>query len=310
MCMGQRARILGSSLLLAIFWQVCERLLDATAMVDPWSLRGAATLLGRTLGILLGASFLLGLRGAWFGWLRARFVAVIDALWAWRGQGSDREAAQQPSAELVHYAALGAGLMVAALDIMLTALLLRDVFPEPPYAMPELFFAAPRASEWFFYVAVASLKTGLALWFGLREGSGPQGAVQMRFALGAASAFDALLAVARGVALAEQGLGGAPIMVSNLVFAGFGIAVPWVVAYTGRMLGIIIDRGVAQGGSWLRLWVIWGLAVFIGLPVGIAILGVATLLALWQAVDDVVAVVFGMGRRRRFESDDALQEHG
>lgn len=307
--MGQRARVLGSSVGLALLWGLAERVLSPPGPPGVSPMHMVAVFVLRWGAILLGASLLLGLQQAWFAWLRASFVTGGQAIVQWsRNRWPPSPHGEEPHAwgrELGRHVVLVAGLGVAVLDLLLTTLLLRDVFPEPPYRFPLLSAWHPDAGDWAFYGAVAGLKTGLALWFGLREGASTGTSVRQRwFILGCASAFDGILAVARGVALAEQGIAGAPIMVSNLVFAGFGLAVPWVVAHTGRVLATVVDPWIARAPAAILLTLVWALVLIVAAPVGVLIVAFALLIALWQAVDDLVGLVLGLGTRRRWQQDD------
>ena len=203
--------------------------------------------------------------------------------------------------------ALVAGLLLCALDVALTTLLLRDVFPEPPYRFELMGYLSPEAAEWSFYVVVALFKTLLELWFGVFDKirSAVAGPSAMRwFVLGGASAFDAALAAARGMLLAEQGMGGSAVTVSNIVFVGFGVAVPWVAAHTGGLLVTGMDGFLARLGllRWLLalprvllLAALWLVIVAVSLPLFAVILGVALLALVWFSLDDVVATILGHG---------------
>ena len=122
------------------------------------------------------------------------------------------------------------------------------------------------------------------------------------FVLGGASAFDAALAAARGLLLAEQGMGGSAVTVSNIVFVGFGVAVPWVAAHTGGLLVAAMDGFLARLGllRWLAalprmllLLGLWLAIVAICLPIGAAIVGLGLLALVWGSLDDVVATILG-----------------
>lgn len=205
--------------------------------------------------------------------------------------------------------ALAAGILLTALDVVLTTLLLKDVFPEPPYQFDLLGLLPPEAVEWSFYVAVAAFKTTLELWFGMvdrlraqsEENSAGWTALRF-FVLGGASAFDAILAASRGMLLAEQGLDGAAVQVSNIVFIGFGIAVPWVAALTGSLLVSAADpllaklsplRLLAGALRWAGLFVMWGLTVLIGVP-ALVLGGVVGLAGwIWRALEDAIGLALG-----------------
>jgi len=164
---------------------------------------------------------------------------------------------------------------------------------------------SPEAAEWSFYVVVALFKTLLELWFGVFDKirSAVAGPSAMRwFVLGGASAFDAALAAARGLLLAEQGMGGSAVTVSNIVFVGFGIAVPWVAAHTGGLLVAAMDGFLAKLGllRWLAalprmllLLGLWLVVVAVSLPIGGLILAIGLLALVWGALDDVVGTILG-----------------
>jgi len=263
--------------------------------------------LGSFAALLLG-SLLQRLRLLWHTRLRAGLVGAGEALWSWTGRVWPRvEAAPKDSSTLGvgERIALVAGLLLCALDVALTTLLLRDVFPEPPYRFELWGLLSPTAAEWSFYAVVALFKTLLELWFGVfdRIRSAAGGASAMRwFVLGGASAFDAALAAARGLLLAEQGMGGSAVTVSNIVFVGFGVAVPWVAAHTGGLLVAGMDGFLARLGllRWLAalprvllLTTLWLGVIALGLPVLAAVLAIGVLALLWFALDDVVATILG-----------------
>jgi hypothetical protein len=102
--------------------------------------------------------------------------------------------------------------------------------------------------------------------------------------------------------LAEQGLDGAAVTVSNIVFIGFGIAVPWVAAMTGALLVPAADPILARLsplaliGAGLRLAAVaavWLVALALGLPflASLAVLGLAS--AAWFAIEDGLGVILG-----------------
>jgi hypothetical protein len=261
--------------------------------------------------VLITGALLARLRRLWERGTRRALLRAGDllgtistSLWPW-SSSNDQKNTQEPlrSGERV---ALLAGLALTLLDVALTVLLLRDVFPEPPYRLPLLDQLSPALAEWSFYLAVAAFKTLLELWLGvvdrLRARAG-EGAKSLRwFVLGAASAFDAALAVARGLLLAEQGLTGATVLVSNIVFVGFGLAVPWVVAHTGGLLVDAADPFLARFGllralsalpRLLLLAALWGLAIALGAPIVLALLAVGALIVVWSALDEMIALVLG-----------------
>jgi len=273
---------------------------------------GVATLAGGfVLGVfalLLLGSLLQRLRLLWHTQLRSMLVRTGAALWSWTGRmwpRSETEADPRPPMGTGDRIALIAGLLLCALDVALTTLLLRDVFPEPPYRFELGGWLSPTAAEWSFYVVVALFKTLLELWFGVfdRIRSAVAGPSAMRwFVLGGASAFDAALAAARGMLLAEQGMGGSAVTVSNIVFVGFGVAVPWVAAHTGGLLVSAMDGFLAKLGllRWLLalprvllLLALWVAIVAVSLPIGLTILAVGLVCLMWFSLDDVVATILG-----------------
>jgi len=276
---------------------------------EPGSLAGhAGTFVLGAFALLLLGSLLQRLRRLWHTHLRSTLTRVGEALWAWTGRmWPRREPDPKDSASLGtgERIALIAGLVLCALDVALTTLLLRDVFPEPPYRFELWGLLSPAAAEWSFYVVVALFKTLLELWFGVfdRIRSAAGGASAMRwFVLGGASAFDAALAAARGLLLAEQGMGGSAVTVSNIVFVGFGVAVPWVAAHTGGLLVAGMDGFLARLGllRWLAalprvllLTTLWLAVVALALPLLTTIFAVGVLALVWFALDDVVATILG-----------------
>jgi hypothetical protein len=225
----------------------------------PGASHQAGTFVLAAFGLLLLGSLLARLRQLWHTHLRSGLTRVGAALWSWTGRvwpRSGGEAKDGPGLGTGERIALIAGLLLSVLDVALTTLLLRDVFPEPPYRFELFGLLSPAASEWSFYVVVALFKTLLEVWFGVFDKirSATAGPSALRwFVLGGASAFDAALAAARGLLLAEQGMGGSAVMVSNIVFVGFGIAVPWVAAHTG---GLLPCRGSRRtpAGRWSAGW--------------------------------------------------------
>jgi len=261
--------------------------------------------------VLITGALLARLRRLWDRGARRSLLRAGDllgrismSLWPW-SSGQEQTTAPEPlrSGERV---ALLAGLALTLLDVALTVLLLRDVFPEPPYRLPLLDQLSPTLADWSFYIAVAAFKTLLELWLGvvdrLRARAGADSKSLRWFVLGAASAFDAALAIARGLLLAEQGLTGATVLVSNIVFVGFGLAVPWVVAHTGGLLVDAADPFLARFGllralsalpRLLLLAALWGLAIALGAPLVFALLAVGALIVVWSALDEMIALVLG-----------------
>ncbi len=268
----------------------------------------AATFVLAALGLLLLGSLLQRVRVLWHARLQGGLARVGAALWAWTGRAWPRrttEGDDRPPMGMGDRIALIAGLALCVLDVALTTLLLRDVFPEPPYRFELMGWLSPEAAEWSFYVVVALFKTLLELWFGVFDKirSAVAGPSAMRlFVLGGASAFDAALAAARGMLLAEQGMGGSAVTVSNIVFVGFGVAVPWVAAHTGGLLVTAMDGFLARMGllRWLAalprmllLLTLWLGIVALCLPIGAAVVGVGLLALVWSSLDDVVATILG-----------------
>lgn len=258
--------------------------------------------------LLLFGSLLQRVRGLWHLHLREQLARVGAALWSWTGEVWPRREAEgegRPAMGTGDRIALIAGMALCGLDVALTTLLLRDVFPEPPYRFELMGWLSPAAAEWSFYVVVALFKTLLELWFGVFDKirSAVAGPSAMRwFVLGGASAFDAALAAARGLLLAEQGMGGSAVTVSNIVFVGFGVAVPWVAAHTGGLLVAAMDGFLAKLGllRWLaalpRMSLLLGLwlgVVAMALPIGVLIMAVGLLALVWGALDDVVGTILG-----------------
>jgi hypothetical protein len=275
----------------------------------PRQLGGLALLIGSLVAL---SGVLTSFRRAWHHHLRRNTDRAISRLTAWTRKISRgrRPGVSSPPLRLGERVALLSGLVLTALDIVLTALLLRDVFPEPPYRFDLFGLLSPSAVEWSFYIAVASFKAILEVWFGVvdrikvdAEGQRSTGWAATRwFVLGGASAFDAMLAASRGLLLAEQGLDGAAVTVSNILFIGFGIAVPWVAAMTGALLVSAADPLLARLGplrllsSLLRLAaivIVWAVALSFGLPflASLAVLGLLTVT--WFAIEDGVGVVMG-----------------
>jgi hypothetical protein len=275
------------------------------ADAGPPAVRAAGLFVLSAFGFLLLGALLRRLQLAWHRHLRGALVGAGEALWRLSGRLWPRQPAapdRSPPMRLGERIALVAGLGLTALDVVLTTLLLRDVFPEPPYRFDLFGLLSPTAAEWSFYVAVAAFKAVLEVWFGVFDTIRGGGGTLRWFVLGGASAFDAALAASRGLVLAEQGLGGAAVMVSNIIFIGFGLAVPWVAAHTGGLLVGAMDGWLARLGV-LRLisalprlavlGLVWLLAIALGAPLLTLVLGLGLLVAVWSALDDVVATVLG-----------------
>lgn len=256
-------------------------------------------------GFLLLGALLRRLQVGWHRSLRGLLVRAGEGVWRLSQRLCPREPAadaDNPPMRLGERIALVAGLGLTALDVVLTTLLLRDVFPEPPYRFDLFGLLSPEAAEWSFYVAVASFKAVLEVWFGVFDTIRGGGSTLRWFVLGGASAFDAALAASRGLVLAEQGLVGSAVMVSNIIFIGFGLAVPWVAAHTGGLLVSAMDGWLARLGI-LRLIsalpriavlaVVWLAAIALGAPAIVLVLGLGLLVAVWSALDDVIATILG-----------------
>lgn len=262
-------------------------------------------------GMILVSGLLAAFRKAWHHRLRRGTNDLLTRLWdvtrrLVRAPGDLRKMPPLRPGERV---ALVAGLVLTALDVVLTTLLLKDVFPEPPYRFDLLGILPPKAVEWSFYVAVAAFKTVLELWFGMvdrlrtERGEAAGGWTALRFfVLGGASAFDAILAASRGMLLAEQGLDGAAVQVSNIVFIGFGIAVPWVAALTGSLLVSAADPLLAKLSPLRLIWgairwaavvMLWIVAVALGVPALAAFAAVGLTAWVWRALEDAIGLALG-----------------
>ena len=273
--------------------------------------RQIALALAVAAGALALGALLARLRRLWDDGLRAALQRLGDRLARismalWPGSSGQEDPPTTPPLRGGERVALVAGLALTALDVVLTTLLLRDVFPEPPYRLDLLDALAPAAGEWAFYVAIAAFKALLELWLGvvdrLRARAGGEARPLRFFVLGLASAFDAALAIARGLLLAEQGLTGATVLVSNIVFVGFGVAVPWVVAHTGGLLVDAADPLLARFGllralgalpRLVALVALWGAAFALGAPIVAAVIAVGALMVLWSALDDLLVTLLG-----------------
>lgn len=260
-----------------------------------------AVVCGFSLAGLVGA-----FRSLWHRTLRRGFNRGFDRLAAWTRRRTGRRAPNVPSGGglgLGDRIALIVGLMLACLDVVLTILLLRDVFPEPPYRFDLFGLLTPTQTQWSFYVAVAAFKTVLELWFGVFDRSRPGGTRSLRlFVLGGASAFDGTLAAARGMMLAEQGLTGSPVFASNVLFIGFGVAVPWVIAHTGGLLAAGLDPWLARLSPfrWLAalpglmlVGLVWACVLAGAVVLGGPVLVMGILTAVWFALENMVAVLLG-----------------
>lgn len=269
-----------------------------------YAVRGAGLFALLSFSVLLLGALLRRLQLGWHQRLRGALVRAGEGFWNLTRRLVPRPPAQaleSPPMRLGERIALVAGLCLTALDVVLTTLLLRDVFPEPPYRFDLFGLLSPESAEWSFYVAVALFKAVLEVWFGVFDKI--SGGSSLRwFVLGGASAFDAALAASRGMVLAEQGIVGASVMVSNIIFIGFGLAVPWVAAHTGGLLVSAMDGWLARLGL-LRmisalprivlLGALWLVAIAVGAPILALVLGLGLLVAVWTALDDVIATILG-----------------
>lgn len=307
----RRWRVIATAVALAALCVLTDAMIGG-----PLARRGLAHAFGGLIvlvgGLLVLSGILTAFRRAWHRNLRRDTDRAITRLTGWtrrflRGRRPGVTTAPMRLGERI---ALLAGLLLTALDVLLTSLLLKDVFPEPPYRFEILEAISPAAADWSFYLIVAGFKAVLEVWFGVvdrikleAEGRRSVGWSATRwFVLGGASAFDAVLAASRGLLLAEQGLDGAAVTVSNIVFIGFGIAVPWVAAMTGALLVPAAEPILARLaplallGSALRLLAVvavWIVALALGLPflASLAVLGLTS--AAWFAIEDGLGVVMG-----------------
>lgn len=270
-----------------------------------YAVRGAGLFALLCFGFLLLGALLRRVQLGWHQRLRGALLRAGEGLMRLSSRLWPREPAADPNSppmRLGERIALIAGLCLTALDVVLTTLLLRDVFPEPPYRFDLFGLLSPEAAEWSFYLVVAGFKAVLEVWFGVFDKIRGGSSALRWFVLGGASAFDAALAASRGLVLAEQGLGGSAVMVSNIIFVGFGLAVPWVAAHTGGLLVSAMDGWLARLGV-LRLLsalprlcllaLVWLAAIAVGAPTLALVLGLGLVIALWSALDDVVATLLG-----------------
>ena len=240
------------------------------------------------------------------GWRQAlvvtgeRLQGLLAHLWPSHSKTIDESQALKTGERL----ALLAGCCLAALDVVLTTLLLRDVFPVPPYRFEMLSIISPEAVEWSFYLVVALFKVLLELWLGIVDKLASDGARSplRYFVLGLASAFDAALAIARGLLLAEQGITGAAVTTSNIVFVGFGLVIPWVVAHTGGLLVRAAGPFLTRFGllrtlmalpRMLLAGLIWAITLVIGLPLLIMVAAVGLAATIWSSLHEMVALLLG-----------------
>ncbi|MCA9663643.1 MAG: hypothetical protein KC486_35260, partial [Myxococcales bacterium] len=89
---------------------------------------------------------------------------------------------------------------------------------------------------------------------------------------------------------------------SNIVFVGFGLAIPWVVAHTGGLLVRAADPFLTRFGL-LRLLTalprlllagaIWALALAVGLPLLLLVAAVGIVATIWSSLHEVVALLLG-----------------
>jgi hypothetical protein len=303
--LARRARALILAISLAALWAIASAVWSPEPQ-PPARLVGVALVIAA--GVLLFDALLGRIQQRWHGGLRRALVVAGERVQAllqriWPSEQPTQEAADAPL-KTGERLALVAGCGLTALDVVLTTLLLRDVFPEPPYRFEALSVISPEAVEWSFYLTVALFKALLELWLGVvdRLRSGEGSSPLRYFVLGLASAFDAALAVARGLLLAEQGITGAAVTTSNIVFVGFGLAIPWVVAHTGGLLVRAADPFLTRFGL-LRLLTalprlllagaIWALALAVGLPLLVLIAAVGIVATIWSSLHEVVALLLG-----------------
>lgn len=287
------------------------------------AVRAAGVFALLAFGFLLLGALLRRLQLLWHRRLRGALVRAGEAFWSLSRRLWPRDPAPDPNCppmRLGERIALVAGLFLTALDVVLTTLLLRDVFPEPPYRFDMFGLLSPEAAQWSFYLAVAVFKAVLEVWFGVFDTIRGKGSALRWFVLGGASAFDAALAASRGLVLAEQGLVGAAVTVSNIIFIGFGLAVPWVAAHTGGLLVGAMDGWLARLGvlrlisalpRLLLLGVLWLGAVALGAPTIALVLGAGLVIAVWSALDEVVATLLGHddGAQALALPDEVLRAH-
>ncbi len=303
--LARRTRTLLLAVSLASLSAIASALWSPTPTTTP-RLVGAALVLAA--GVLLFDALLGRIRGRWEGgWKRAlialgeRVQALLARLWPDAPRSHPAEGDALRTGERL---ALLAGCCLAALDVVLTTLLLRDVFPEPPYRFEILSLISPEAVEWSFYLAVAVFKVLLELWLGIVDRLGGNGARSplRYFVLGLASAFDAALALARGLLLAEQGITGAAVTTSNIVFIGFGLAIPWVVAHTGGLLVRAADPFLTRFGllrtltalpRMLLTGAIWAAALAVGLPIVVMVAAIGLVSTIWSSLHEMVALLLG-----------------
>ncbi len=297
------------TLILAVSLASLSAIASALWSPNPTStprLVGSALVLAA--GVLLFDALLGRIRGRWEGgWKRAliaageRVQALLGRLWPDAPATNPAEGDALRTGERL---ALIAGCCLATLDVVLTTLLLRDVFPEPPYRFEILSLISPEAVEWSFYLAVAVFKVLLELWLGVVDRLGSDGARSplRYFVLGLASAFDAALALARGLLLAEQGITGAAVTTSNIVFIGFGLAIPWVVAHTGGLLVRAADPFLTRFGllraltalpRMLLTGALWAATLAVGLPLLVIVAALGLVATVWSSLHEMVALLLG-----------------
>jgi len=310
---GRRERLARRTRTLILAVSLASLAMIASALWNPEPTATSRIVGGALLiaaGVLLFDALLGRVRSGWHGgWRRALLGAgdyvraLLGRLWPSAPTDSDTTS-ERDALKTGERLALVAGCCLATLDVVLTTLLLRDVFPEPPYRFEILSLISPEAVEWSFYLAVAIFKVLLELWLGIVDRLGSDGARSplRYFVLGLASAFDAALAVARGLLLAEQGITGAAVTTSNIVFVGFGLAIPWVVAHTGGLLARAADPFMKRFGL-LRLLtalprmlvtgLVWALALVIGLPLMILVAAIGIAATVWSSLHEMVALLLG-----------------
>jgi hypothetical protein len=303
---ARRARVVVLAVALAVTWSAASALWlpsgggSGVARVA----RSVAETVVTAVLLLMLAGLLHAFARAWTTWLHRKVTDLGTRLVQWTRGGRIPHAPESPASPLGvgDRVALCVGLVLAGLDVVLTTLLLRDVFPESPYRSAWLEANSPGMAEWAFYVVVASFKTLLELWLGVLDAAATRARPVRLFVLGMASAFDAALALARGWVLADQGLTGPMVTTSNILFIGFGVAVPWVVAHTGRVLALALDPWLARAGllgllfaipRWLLKGAVWLLVLAAAAPAIIVGVVLAVLGATWFALEGMVGLILG-----------------
>ncbi len=302
--LARRTRTLTLAISMAALAAIASALWSPQPSTIPRLIGGALLI---ATAVLLFDALLGRVEQRWHGGWRQALVTVgerVQALLARLWPRSTKDIDESQALKTGERLALLAGCCLAALDVVLTTLLLRDVFPVPPYRFEMLSIISPEAVEWSFYLVVALFKVLLELWLGIVDKLASEGARSplRYFVLGLASAFDAALAVARGLLLAEQGITGAAVTTSNIVFVGFGLAIPWVVAHTGGLLVRAADPFLTRFGLLRTLMalprmllaaLIWAGALVIGTPLVIMVAAVGIAATIWSSLHEMVALLLG-----------------